>query len=193
MNEVAAEPNDQPGDTGPVDTGPVDVERGESGDDEGSPGTSPGTDPAAGALDAAGAESGVEPESPDERIRRRAGRIRWLTLLSSTLAVLLTMAAAVPTTDRLLWTLLIVTSLQFAFVVPASLVLAEPKRWARTVLLVATPVSAVVWVVALTQTAWLVLPGHMLLAMAFVPLRDAEIADFFRRGDRSLADIRAGR
>lgn len=182
MNEVAAEQNDQPGDTGPVD-----VEHAKTGEE-----ASPGNGPATGALDA-GAESDAEPESPDERIRRRVGRVRWLTLLSSTLAVLLTMAAAVPTTDRVLWTLLIVTSLQFAFVVPASLVLAEPKRWARTILLVATPVSAVVWVVALTQTAWLVLPGHMLLAMAFVPLRDAEIADFFRRRDRSLADIRAGR
>ncbi|MBB3049615.1 hypothetical protein FHS23_000610 [Prauserella isguenensis] len=178
MNVVAAEPNEQPDDTGPVD-----VERTETG---GADEAAPGRDPAAGALD-------PDAESPDDRIRRRVGRIRWLTLLSGALSVLLAMAAAVPTTDRLLWTLLIVTSLQFAFVAPASLVLAEPKRWARTVLLVALPVSAVMWVVALTQTAWLLLPGNMLLVLAFVPLRDAEIGDFFRRHDRSLADIRAGR
>ncbi|WP_253857571.1 hypothetical protein [Prauserella alba] len=178
---MATEPNEQTDDTGPVDTGPVDGERAEAD------ATAASTDPATGAVDA------VEPESPDERIRRRVGRIRWLTLLSSTLSVLLAMAATVPTTDRVLWTLLVVTSVQFAFVVPASLVLAEPKRWARTVLLVATPVSAVMWVVALTQTEWLLLPGNMLLVLAFIPLRDAEIADFFRRRDRSLADIRAGR
>ncbi|MBB3662677.1 MULTISPECIES: hypothetical protein [Prauserella salsuginis group] len=166
---VATEPNEQTDDTGGVDAEPAEVAAAGTG------------------IDA------VESESPDERIRRKVGRIRWLTFLSSTLSVLLAMAATVPTTDRVLWTLLVVTSLQFAFVVPASLVLAEPKRWARTVLLIATPVSAVMWVVALTQTAWLLLPGNMLLVLAFIPLRDAEVADFFRRGDRTLADIRAGR
>ncbi|MCP2236618.1 hypothetical protein LY41_002448 [Prauserella halophila] len=183
---VATEPNEQSGDTGPGAT--------EGGAPEAGEREPAQVDTATAADTGAAVDTAAdEPESPDERIRRRVGRIKWLALLSSALSVLLTMAAVVPTTDRVLWTLLVVTSLQFAFVVPASLVLAEPKRWARTVLLIATPVSAVLWVVALTQTAWLLLPGNMLLVLAFIPLRDAEIADFFRRGDRSLADIRAGR
>lgn len=132
-------------------------------------------------------------ESADARIRRRLGRYRWQVLLGSMLALLLAMAEAVPTTDRVLWAMLIVTSVQFVFVLPASLVLAEPKRWAHYVLLVATPVSAVLFVVALTQTAWLMLPANLLIAVVFVPLRDAEVRAFVRRHDRTLADIRAGR
>lgn len=147
-------------------------------------------------TDTTGTDAGVagaEPESADARIRRRLGRFRWQALLSSILAVLLAMAEVVPTTDRVLWILLIATCVQFAFVVPASLVLAEPKRWARATLLVATPVSAAIFVVALTQTAWLLLPANVLLAAVFVPLREAEVREFVNRRDRSLADIRAGR
>lgn len=189
MNVVATEPNEQSTDAEYPQAGHTDAGHTDSSHRD----TAAADDTAAGTGAAGEPTDVLEGEPPDERIRRRVGRIRWLTLLSSTLSVLLAMAAVVPTTDRVLWILLIVTSLQFAFVVPASLVLAEPKRWARTVLLVALPVSAVMVVVALTQTAWLLLPGNMLLALAFVPLRDAEIADFFRRRDRSLADIRAGR
>ncbi|WP_222844618.1 hypothetical protein [Saccharomonospora sp. CUA-673] len=140
------------------------------------------------------AEPPAEPQlSADERALRKLKMCRWLVLLSTMLALPLAMVAAVPTTDRTLWTLLVVTTVQFPFLIAASLVVAEPKRWAYYILLVGTPVSLVVLVLAISQGAWMMVPANVLIAAAFIPLSESTVRGYVHKNDRTLADIRAGR
>ncbi|MBA8826636.1 ABC-type spermidine/putrescine transport system permease subunit I [Saccharopolyspora lacisalsi] len=104
---------------------------------------------------------------------------KWIWLVGMAVALLGTVYAIAVAPSVFTGVALVITLVQAALAVPAALVLAQRKRWARMVLMILALLSLGSLYSALQAQAWPSLVLNLALAITFGLLQDQSVREFF--------------